>query len=101
MADERVCDEFNNLGFISPYDKSQAAQLQEDYWPGRDDVNVVYAQRGSCSRYKNCILAASTSLSLCRVMSVITHCVDAHYQFDSQDPANLSRSDEGRCFMMI
>lgn len=89
MSQNGRCDGFTGLDYLKPYNKAQEEMLIQEYWPDRQDVDVVYAQRGTCGNYKGCTLADSTSLALCQVFSVIYYCNKGDYDVDSQNPQNL------------
>ncbi|GMH43131.1 hypothetical protein BSKO_11053 [Bryopsis sp. KO-2023] len=71
---EAQCSAFQTLEFLHSYDETQALDLGAHYL-GDEAFDVVYAQRGSCSGYKDCFLAETTTTSTCKTFEAISTCM--------------------------
>ncbi|GMH45467.1 hypothetical protein BSKO_13424 [Bryopsis sp. KO-2023] len=70
------CEGFQDLEFITPYNKSQEKMLAKEYFGASEkNVSILFAQRGSCCDYKACLGAGVSSFYLCSLFSTITQCM--------------------------
>lgn len=77
------------MEYLGPYNATDHARLVGMYFRGIGD-QVVYAQSGSCLRYRNCATAEYRSLYGCGAFSSTTGCVERG------DGGELGGEDFGR-----